>query len=82
MDDGDCGSMMGGWGWIGALFSLIFLAAIVVGVIVLVRYFANKPSGAGSSAAGAEAILAERYARGEIDEQEYQQRLAALRARR
>jgi len=76
----NCYGMMGGWGWINAAFSLIFLALIIGGVIWLVRRLdTNRTTPTSSTAGSAEAILAERYARGEIDEQEYQQRLTVLR---
>jgi putative membrane protein len=79
---GNCGyGMMGAWGWISALFSLVFLALLIGGIILLVRHVAKTPSGTSSTAGGAEAILAERYARGEIDHDEYQQRLSNLRGR-
>jgi putative membrane protein len=76
----NCNGMMGGWGWLNAGFSLIFLALLVVGVIWLVRRLDDRSSPT-SPRASAEAILAERYARGEIDDQEYQQRLGVLRAK-
>ena len=59
-------SMM--WGYDGG-------AAIVVGVAVLLR------SGLGSGVGSARRILDERFARGEIDEDEFNRRVAALRSR-
>jgi putative membrane protein len=70
-----------GWGW---LFMALLLAGLVLVVVVLVRVLAGGTSGgpaAGAVAAGqqrARQILAERYARGEINTEEYQARLRAL----
>ncbi|WP_238012297.1 SHOCT domain-containing protein [Dactylosporangium sp. AC04546] len=54
----------------GLLFVLLLIAAVVA-VAVAAR---TRP------AAGPESVLAERYARGEIDDKEYEHRLAVLRA--
>lgn len=75
-----CNGMMGAWGLLGGLFSLLILALIIGGVILLIRRF--TPGSGPAPATNAEHILAERYARGDIDEQEYQQRLAVLRGGR
>jgi putative membrane protein len=69
----------GGWGagpWIGILW-LLFWAALVIGVVFLLRRRPPHPD-PGESAAAA---LGERYARGEIDEDEYRKRLRVLRGR-
>ncbi|MFE9695113.1 SHOCT domain-containing protein [Micromonospora sp. NPDC005806] len=71
--------MMGGWWLLNALFSLVILGLIIGGVILLVRRLDRGPSGQPAPVASAEAILADRYARGEIDEREYRQRLGTLR---
>jgi putative membrane protein len=72
-----------GWGIIGMLLSLFFLAAIVVGVVLVVRalqHGSNHAAGfpATSSATDVQTpatmalqVLDERYARGEIDREEY-----------
>lgn len=81
------GNGMGVGGFvIMALSTLAVWALIAVLIIALVRGLARghtPPSGpdrgAGPSAAGPEAILAERYARGEISEREYSERLSVLR---
>lgn len=74
------GGGMGGWGFLYmSLGTLLFLA--LIGVVV---WLATRAGGAGSSLAptapAPREILAERYARGEIDEKEYQQRLHTLGA--
>ena len=64
------------FGVVGGILSLLFWAAvIVVGIVLLRRYLRSRPK-AGDSAV---AVLGERYARGEINEEEYRQRLTVLR---
>ena len=67
---------MGGW-WMGG-GSLVVLALVVMAVVLWVRRTDNldKPGRASSP----EDVLADRFARGEIDEAEYQQRRASLRS--
>ena len=66
-----------GWfGVVGGILWLLFWAAvIVVGIMLLRRYVRSRPK-VGDSAV---AVLGERYARGEINEDEYRQRLGVLR---
>lgn len=77
---------MGGWGWVGVSLGSVLLLALVGFVAWLVVRAADRP-GAGSpppartAAQGtAERVLADRFARGEIDEDEYRRRLGALRS--
>lgn len=81
MDDGQWG-----WGsWIlttGAM--IVFWALVITAVVLVARYLVSlsqRPTGT-TRAAGttsAEQVLAERYARGEIDDDEYRRRLTLLR---
>ncbi|NRQ51657.1 SHOCT domain-containing protein [Aeromicrobium sp. YC3-14] len=81
----DNGHMDGGWGFAMMLGMLGFWALIAVGIVWFVR---SNPMATGSSAPeaprstteSAERILAERLARGDIDQAEYQSRLSALRS--
>jgi putative membrane protein len=70
---------MNGWGMaLMALSQLAFWTLLIGGAIYLFRVLA--PRGANQSALNLpERILAERYARGEIDEEEYRRRVATLR---
>jgi putative membrane protein len=77
-----------GWGW-GAWLTMgvgmiLFWGLVIGGGIALVRYLAgtryHHPSSGASGRAAAEQILAERFARGEIDEVEYRQRRELLRS--
>jgi putative membrane protein len=64
------GAMMAGW---------LLLTVVIVGLVVwLVVSYARPRTGADDTGA-ARRILAERYARGEVDTEDYTQRLAALR---
>ena len=73
----------GGWGYgLTALIMILLGAAVIYGIVALVRY--ARPNGTqGPEPAqppAPERLLAERFARGEIDEDEYHQRLTSLRA--
>lgn len=72
----DSGDHMGrGWWWVMGIGWLIFLALLVVLSVVLVRHFTQS----GPSRRAAEDVLAERFARGEIDEDEYRRRRDVIR---
>jgi len=75
-----------GWAWGWGLMMFVFWALVVVAVVLLIRHFSRAggrpPSGPhsyGTPPPSAEQLLAERYARGEIDDEEYRRRLATLR---
>jgi len=71
--------MGGGWGVFMVLMMLIFLVALIVGVVGLTRWNTNGHRGVAESAgSSALSILQERFARGEITEEEYRQRLGVL----
>ncbi len=72
--------------WIGALFMVAALAAVVALTWVLARHRSTSaapttpaPAAPPSPTAAAEAILAERLARGEIGPDDYRAALSALR---
>lgn len=65
-----------GWGggpWFGFIWFAVWAAVIVGAVYLFRRRQDNRPD------QGAEAVLAARYARGDISEDEYRERLAVLR---
>lgn len=72
-DDGD--HMGNGWWWAMGVGWLLVLAVVVVLVVVLVRHFSPPDP----SRRTAENVLSDRFARGEIDEEEYRRRREALR---
>lgn len=82
MDRGDHMDNGTGWWWVMGIGFLLVLALIVVLVVVLVRH--ERPTEPASRRAvdgtsSAESVLADRLARGEIDEDEYRRRRDAFR---
>jgi putative membrane protein len=76
------GSGMGGWGYALMTIGLIlFWGAVIFIIVALVRYLSRTgpQGGAPRQQQTPEQLLAERFARGEIGEDEYQRRLATLR---
>lgn len=65
-----------GWGgmWLGPLFMIVPLALLVALIVVLVRWLGGGSDDGGRRVRTAREILDERYARGEIDREEYQRR--------
>ncbi|ODU41412.1 MAG: electron transporter RnfE [Thiobacillus sp. SCN 63-374] len=67
--------MTGGFGF-GGIFMILWWVLIIAGIVVLVKWLAATFGAGGRSGGGSTAldVLKERYARGEIDEQEFQKR--------
>lgn len=65
--------------WIGPLAALLFLALLIAGAVIITRMLINRPQSGGGVSRGPLAILEERFARGEIDEEEFRARRDALR---
>jgi putative membrane protein len=65
-----------GMGWGGALLMLLFWVLLVAGVIVLLRRLRARDLGPDNEVPQKTAldILEERYARGEIDREEFEQK--------
>lgn len=81
----------GGWGLAGwivmAVGMVAFWALVITALVLLIRYLARPRDTTATpppafTQTRAEDLLAERFARGEIDEDEYRQRLSALRQNR
>ena len=83
-DDGDGRWQMhdNGAGWLMVILMLVFVVAVVVVVVALLRGTVPLTASPSAPAAGrapdARAILRERFARGEIDEQDFRARMRAL----
>ena len=82
------GSGMSGWGYALMTVSLVlFWGAVIFGIVMLVRYVARsgqppaelRPPQSPEAPRSPERLLAARFARGEIGEDEYRQRLEVLR---
>ena len=82
------GDHMSGWGYgLGIILTIVFWGALSAAVIAVVRHLGRgrqdrlppEPPAQASQPPRAEQVLAERFARGEIDADEYRQRLDTLR---
>jgi putative membrane protein len=81
------GNGISGTGYAVMIFSwLAFWALMIAAIVALVRYLGRggrqAPPPGWQSRPTPEQILAERFARGEIDDQEYRQRLDTLHGSR
>lgn len=77
------GNGMGGWGMVlMTVSSLLFWGLVIAGIVVLVRYAgrSGQPGTPAIQGPTPQQLLAERFARSEIDEDEYTQRLRVLSA--
>ncbi|MET9391251.1 SHOCT domain-containing protein [Streptomyces sp. NPDC006624] len=72
---------MSGWGWFGMSVGMVAFWALIITALVLVFRAVNQPHEHTHAPAAPtpQQILAERFARGEIDEEEYRRRMDALR---
>ncbi|MDX1522649.1 MAG: SHOCT domain-containing protein [Anaerolineae bacterium] len=83
---GMMGGMMGGFGLIGLLLNLVVIVGLVLLVIWAVRQYSSSGQGAGllgqlnnrPAETTPRDIVAERYARGEITREQYQEILSDL----
>jgi putative membrane protein len=74
------GDHMSGWGWaLMGLSTAVFWGLVITGIVLLVRYVGRSSQQSRPTPPTAEELLAARFARGEIDEAEYERRLATLR---
>ncbi len=72
-----------GWGYVWMGFGMVlFWALLIAGFVLALRYLfrVDNERRAHPVPPGAEHVLAERFARGEIDAKEYAERLAVLRS--
>ncbi|MBW2054005.1 MAG: SHOCT domain-containing protein [Deltaproteobacteria bacterium] len=78
--------MMGGWGmgWLGMIMMLAFWALVIAALVFLIRWLIQSSKGGtpviGGSFNQALEILKERYARGEIDKEEFDSKKRDLTA--
>ncbi len=71
---------MDGWGIIGFLFMIIFWALIIALVVIIIKRLAKNESILPNNSRHVSALelLKERYAKGEINTSEYEERKGAL----
>jgi putative membrane protein len=71
----------GGW-WgmgFGPVFMVLFWVLVIVGVVALIRSLQSRPDARDKTPAE---IVQERYARGEINREEFEQKMRDLEGRR
>jgi putative membrane protein len=74
-----------GWGWgaggflLMVLMMTLFWGAIIATVVWAIRQFRPREAGTGDASTSAMRILEDRFARGEIDADEFQRRREILR---
>jgi putative membrane protein len=75
----------GGMGWIGMIIGLVITIAVIVGIVVLIVWSIQRSNGNSAqsglqttSSQSARDIAQARYAKGEINREEYQQILSDL----
>lgn len=71
-----------GWAWVGWLMMTVFMVGFWGLVAWVVVALTRSPSGTRDQQRSAEDILAERFARVEIDQDEYTKRLDTIRSTR
>lgn len=64
-----------------AVAAVVFVALVIAAVILVVRYVSggHREPGSAEIQRGPEGVLADRYARGEIDDEEFRRRVTLLR---
>ena len=75
----DMGPGMMGWGmmgWLGPLMMIVFWAAVIVAIVFLIRWIAHSTKASPEPKGGDSAleILKKRYARGEINKEEFEEK--------
>lgn len=76
--NGGFGMMGGTWGFLMTLFMLLLIVLAILGIVALVRYLQKSKPVAVPAENPALMILNERYARGELNDEEYTTKKATL----
>ena len=73
---GMMGPMMGGfgWMWLMPIFSIVFLGLIIWAIVASVRSLSQSRGQDSSRTVSALEVLKQRYARGEIGKEEYEEK--------
>ena len=70
-----------GWGWgmgFGMISMVLFWVLVILGIVVLVRWVGGSSASGTPPSKSALDILNERYARGEIEKQEFEEKKRVL----
>jgi len=74
--------MMDGWDWFwGAFMMLLFWGGLTAVIVFTVRAFGGGSRRSAGESSDAEATLESRFARGEISQEEFEERRRVLRSR-
>ena len=76
------GPDMNGWGYALMTLSMLVFWGLVIGTVVAAWRYAGRDDRSADRPTPPEEVLAHRFAAGDIDEQEYRQRVQALREHR
>ncbi len=63
-----------GFSWLGSLMMILWWGLIIFGIVLLIRWLMNQSRGAGGVEKKPLDILKERYAKGEINNQEFEEK--------
>lgn len=70
--------LLGAWHWVGMSIGLAIAIAAVVAAYLVLRRVAGEPRRAAGGTSSPEELLRTRFARGEIDAEEYRSRMQVL----